>query len=221
MKSQPQDPKPALKPVAVFLAALGLATVFSAIFSPLTCSIGLSFSGLDGILTFPVAIFFSAIVTTIATVCLKETVKRFGWRMVLLLAPFLALLSFAAMSWMQACQHLRIIMAPSDVPKSVRIQHGKSVMFGSYVHFTASPSDISTLIRSKELIEVPDWNTDSESDMPAGFPERERHKSAWDWWQPAPGARFYYRPHQGQAQGWIEGWWVNDKTNEVYAYING
>jgi hypothetical protein len=221
MELKPQEPKLALKPVAIFLVALGLASVFSAIFSTLACSVGLSFSGLDAIVTLPVAIFFPAIVTTVFSVCFKQTAKRFRWLMVWFLAPFLTLLSVAAVSWTQTRQHLRIIMAPMAVPESVRVRHGKSVLFGSYVHFISSPSDIATLIRSKELIEVPDWNLDSEADMPEGFPERERRKIAWDWWQPAPGARFYYRHHKGDAQGWAEGWWVNDKTNEVFAYING
>ena len=96
-------------------------------------------------------------------------------------------------------------------------------MFGSFVHFSASPSDISALIQSKGLVEVPDWDPNGEADIPEGFNERERTKGAWDWWQPAlmPKAKFYYRYHKTEFAGWIEGWWIGGETNEVFAYTSG
>jgi hypothetical protein len=222
-EAESQEPETVLKPVAVFLEAFGLAFILSIVFSVLACSVGLSFSGLDGIVTVPIAIFFSSIVTTIVAVCFKRPAKHFRWPMMWLLVLILTLLSVAGVSWAQTRQHLRILMEPASIPQSLRVHHGRSVLFSSFVHFTASASDITALIKSKELIEVPDWDSDSDAEIPKNFHERERRKTAWDWWQPAsmPGAKFYHRHHEGVAQGWVEGWWVDDKTNEVFAYISG
>lgn len=194
----------------------------SVVFTIIARSFGMLFSGLDTPVTLVCAFLFTLIATAITNVIFKRLIERFGWRFVWGKISVYAMISVMSLSWMQAREHLSIFTKPMPVPDSVRLKHGRSVLFGGYVHFTASPSDIEALIRSKELIEVPNWDPDGDAERPEGFNERERRKTAWGWWQPAPGARFYYRHHTSDApQGWAEGWWVNDGTNEVFAYING
>ena len=150
--------------------------------------------------------------------------KRFGWRMIWIEVVLLSLISVSILSWADTRQHLKNFMKPVTVPDSVRVKHGRQILFSSFVHFTASPPDIAALIQAKELVEVKDWNLSDIEKMPENFGERERAKATWGWWQPTSmsGARFYLRLHKSDApQGWLEGWWVNDKTNEVFAYISG
>lgn len=212
-----------LRPAVIVFASFGLAFLFSMVFAVIACFAGFLFSGLGVLFTVLCAIFFSAIATIVSTVLFKQPLRCFGWRIIWAEVAIFALVSTSALSWISTRQQLGIFMRPMTVPDSVHVKRGRQVLFGSFVHFSASPADIAALIQSKELVEVPDWSPDGNTEMPQNFSERERAKKAWDWWQPAAlsEARFYLRLHKSNApQGWLEGWWVNGKTNEVFAYIS-
>jgi hypothetical protein len=120
------------------------------------------------------------------------------------------------MSWFQTRQNLRPFTGPGPLPGGVHIHRGRTVLFSSYVHFTAQPAVIAAIIQSKQLVEVPDG-----VDLPL-YTERQRTQLPWGWWQPAAmsNPRFFHRHHESDAaEGWSEGWWVNGASNEVYAVI--
>jgi hypothetical protein len=50
---------------------------------------------------------------------------------------------------------MQIFFEPMPVPSGVHVHHGRSVMFGSFVHFSAPPTVIAAIIKSKELVEMP------------------------------------------------------------------
>ena len=212
-----------IKPTTLALGSFGLAIVLSVFFAIIARLFGMLFSGLDTPFTVGGAILFTLIATAITNAIFKRAIARFGWRFVWAKISVYALISVMGLSWAQTREHLAILMKPMPVPGSVNVRHGRRDLFRFFVHFTASQSDIETLIRSKQLIEVPDWDPSGEAGMPEGFSERDNTKTAWSWWQPAsmPKARFYYRFHKTDFSGWTEGWWISGETNEVFAYISG
>jgi hypothetical protein len=117
---------------------------------------------------------------------------------------------------------MQIFMTGSSVPSGLRVHHGRSILFSSYVHFTGPPATIAPLLHSKGLLEVP--AEPSESSDYTAFGSREQSKTSWGWWQPTTmsNPRFFFLHHKSEAvQGWSEGWWVSGATNEVYAFIGG
>jgi hypothetical protein len=152
----------------------------------------------------------------------KRKQKCFTPRVLLIEILLITFVGFGVLSWTDTQNNLRIIMTPFPVPNGLRVHHGRNTLFGGYVNFTGPPSVISALLHSKGLVEV-STNLPDSSDI-GGFVEKATTTNSWDWWQPntMPNPRFYYRHHDSNAaQGWSEGWWVNDATNEVYAFIGG
>lgn len=217
----PVQPKP-IRTVAIVFAAAGLALILSAALSLVACAGGFLFSGLSaGFVTF-VSAGVCAVITPITAAIFRRRQRHFGWRPLLIAVLVCALLAVSVLSYLDTRQHMRTFLTCSPVPSGLRVHHGRSILFSSYVHFTGSPATIASLLQSKGLLEVPAEPPES-SDY-TGFGSRERSKVAWGWWQPTsmPGARFYFLHHKSEAvQGWSEGWWVSGATNEVYAFIGG
>jgi len=217
----PVQPKP-IRMVAIVFGAAGLALLFSAAFSFVACAGGFLFSGLSaGFVTF-VAAGVCAVIASVTAVIFRRRQRHFGWRTLLVVVSVCALVAVGVLSYLDTRQHMQIFMTGSPEPSGLRVHHGRSILFSSYVHFTGSPSTIASLLQSKGLLEVP--SEPPESSDHTGSGSRERSKVSWGWWQPAsmPGARFYFLHHKSEAvQGWSEGWWVSGATNEVYAFIGG
>ncbi len=130
-----------------------------------------------------------------------------------------ALISVLFFSWFTPKHTFEMFLKP--VPRSVKIHHGHRALFSVWIHFSASPEDVALLIQSRHLDRVADSTEPTEA-------TQERARSVKpvivpQWWQPQDmtGAVFYYRAHGGTAAPWSEGVWVNDKTNEVFAYVRG
>jgi hypothetical protein len=221
-----QDMPPVLKapmPVDVaILASAGLALVLACAFSFLACQLGLLFTGLDAFIVVLLGTAFSAILTPVTATVFKRKGKYFAWHTLFIEDALLVLVAVGSLSWLSTRQHLRIFMNPVPVPSGVRVHHGRSILFSSYVHFTGSPAAIASLLHSKGLVELP-ADPPETSDI-TGFSSRERTKVAWSWWQPATmsNPRFFFLHHKSDAvQGWSEGWWVSGAMSEVYAFIGG
>jgi hypothetical protein len=203
--------------VTIVLAAAGLALLFSSVFSFIACSGGFLFGGLSADFVTLVATGFCAVITPVIALFFR----CFGWRKLLMVVPVCALVAVGLLSYLDTRQHMQIFMTSTPVPSGLRVHHGRTVLFSSYVHFTGPPATIASLLQSKGLLEVP--AEPAESSDYAGFGSRGRSKVSWGWWQPTsmPSARFYYLLHKSEAiQGWSEGWWVSGATNEVYAFIS-
>lgn len=217
----PVQPKP-IRMAAIAFAAAGLALILSAALSFVACAGGFLFSGLSAAFVTFVSAGVCAIITPSTAVIFRRRQRRFGWRTLLVVVLVCALLAVSVLSYLDTRQHMRTFMTGSPEPSGLRVHHGRSTLFSSYVHFTGSPATIGSLLRSKGLLEVP--AEPPESSDATGFGSRERSKVTWGWWQPTSmsGARFYFLHHKSEAvQGWSEGWWVSGATNEVYAFIGG
>jgi hypothetical protein len=204
--------------VAIVFAAAGLALLFSSVFSFLACSGGFLFSGLSAGFVTLVATGFCAVTTPVIALFFR----CFDWRKLLMVVSVCALAAVGLLSYSDTRQHMQIFMTSSPLQSGLRVHHGRSILFSSFVHFTGPPAAIASLLQSKGLLEVPAEPPES-SDY-TGFSNRERSRVSWGWWQPTsmPSAKFYFLHHKSNAiQGWSEGWWVSGATNEVYAFISG
>lgn len=203
------------------IVSLGLALLISWVCAMLACSLGLLFAGIDTFVAVVGATGFSTIATLITADILKHKRRPFGWRTITMETALLALVTVGLSSWWQTRQHLETFFNHAPVPSGVQVHHGRQNLFSEFVHFTARPEVISTIIQSKELMAVPAEEPDGDS---SAYWERQKSQTPWDWWQPATmsNPRFFYRYHKtDMGSGWAEGWWVNDATNEVYAFISG
>ena len=208
--------------LTAFFASAGLALVFACAFAIFACYLGILFTGIDTLFAVLFATAFCIIVAPVTALVFKRKGKHFAWRTLFIEVMLLALVAVGLLSWLQTRQALKIFMNPVAVPKGVHVYHGRSVLFAAYVHFTAPPAVIATIINSKDLVEVP-AEEPVQRDV-SGYSMQQKTKVSWDWWLPAAmsNPRFFYRHHQSEAgQGWSEGWWVNGATNEVYALISG
>ena len=205
--------------VAIVFAAAGLALLVSTVLSFIACSGGFLFTGLSAGFVTLVAAGVCAVITPLTALFFRRRQRHFGWRTLLILVSVYATLAVAILSYLDTRQHMRIFMTSSPVPSGLRVRHGRSILFSSYVHFTGPPTAIASLLQSKGLVEVPAEPSDN-----PGFGSRERTKVSWSWWQPTSmsNAKFFFLHHKSDAvQGWSEGWWVSGATNEVYAFIGG
>jgi hypothetical protein len=208
--------------LAAVLVSAGLALVLALLLAFLACSRGLLFSGLDTLFCVVVTTAFCAFVVPVTALVFRRKQRHFAWHTLCIEALVLALVAVGLLSWLQTRQHLRIFMQPAPVPNGVQVRQGRSILFSTYVHFSATPEAIASVIQSKALLEVSAVMPDK-SDI-TDFSSRERTKVSWGWWQPATmsSPKFFFRHHASEAvQGWCEGWWVNGATNEVYAFISG
>jgi len=204
------------------LLAVGTAVVAAYVSALLARRIGMLFSGLDTAIALVASAVVSLIVAAITEMIVRRKGKDADWRVLVIEVLLVGSVVVLLLGWAQTRDHMRIFMNPLPIPNEVRVHHGQSVLFNSFVHFTAPPTVVAALLKSKEFVEVPDEVSD-QRDI-SGYGVRQRTKVSWDWWQPATmsGPRFYYRHHKSDAvQGWMEGWWVNGATNEVYAHTGG
>lgn len=222
MHTAPPIQQPSVRMLTVVFGSSGLALVLALGFSLLACSGGFLFSGVSIFSTVLVAVAFCAAVVSVTSIVFRQRQRRFGWHMLLIEVAVLALVAVGIVSWLDTRQHLRIFMNPSPVPSGLRVHQGRSILFSSYVHFTAPPDSIASLLQSKGLVEVPAELSDGRDTGP--WSSRDHSGVPDGWWQPLTmsSPRFFFRHHESQAvQGWSEGWWVNGATNEVYAFISG
>lgn len=211
-----------MRKVAIAFAIIVCCIVSSLLIATIASSFGFLFSGLDSALAVSAAVFVSAGVAAIAAAIFKGYKGFLRWIAAGTIAILCELVVIGLLAHLQTRQHIQIFMEPASVPEGLVIHNGRSIMFSSYIHFTGPPEKIVAILKVKELAEVP--AEISELVDYSGFNERERTKALWDWWQPIKmsNPKFFYRHHKSEAiQGWSEGWWVNDKTNEVYALIGG
>jgi hypothetical protein len=207
----------------VTFVSFGLALLISWVCAMLACSLGFLFAGIDTFVAVVGATGFSTITTLATAHALKNKRRHFGWRTIIIETALLALVTVGLSSWWQTRQNLVTFFNHAPVPGGVQVHHGHNNLFAEFVHFTAQPKVISTIIQSKELVAVPAEEPDGDS---SAYWERQKSQTPRDWWQPATmsNPKFFYRYHKtdmGMGTGWAEGWWVNDATNEVYAFISG
>ena len=222
MQTTPPVQQKPMRMVAVFFASAGLALLLASGFSLLACSGGLLFSGISALFVVLVAAVVCGVMTLLTALYFKCRQWHFGWRTLLMEVFVFAFIAVGILSWLDRRQNLRIFMTPSPVPSGLRVHHGRSLFFSSYVHFTGPPAAIASLLQSKGLVEV-SAGSPITSDL-SGYSSRELTKVPWGWWQPTSmsNPRFFFLHHKSNAfQGWSEGWWVNGTTNEVYAFISG
>jgi len=211
-----------MRMVVVVLASTGLALLGVSGFSFLACTGGFLFSGISTFFVALVAVAVCALVTPVTALVFKRRQRHFGLRTLFIEVAVLAFVAVGVLSWLDTRQHLQIFTDPSPVPSGLRVHHGRSILFSSYVHFTGPAATIASLLQSKALVEVPAEPPET-SDFTA-FASREQTKVPWSWWQPTTmsNPKFFFLHHKSEAvQGWSEGWWVNGATNEVYAFIGG
>jgi hypothetical protein len=208
---------------ATFVSA-GLALALAIALVPLALHFGILFSGVDTVFVVLVITIFCAFAILVTAAIFKRKGKSFSWRLLFVEVIFLTLIGGGLLAWSQTRQFMKIIMEPMPVPNGLHVKQGRQLLFTGFVHFTASPSDIATIIEAKKLIEVPAEIPDEGVKDLSGFSARANSENSWNWWQPTnmPNSKFFYRHHESEAvQGWSEGWWVNGATNEVYAFIGG
>jgi hypothetical protein len=222
MQTSPPIRQTSLKIIAAVFATVGFALVVTSFFSLVACSAGLLFSGISNIFTVFVTVAVCTVAIPVTALIFRRRQRHFGWRTLFTVVSCLSLLGVGLLSLLQTRQTMQIFFNPMPVPNGVHVHQGRSVLFSSYVHFSAPPAVIAALIRSKEMVEAPTESPDS-GDISA-YNERQRTIVSWDWWQPSTMSKpkFFFRHHTSEAiQGWSEGWWVNSDTNEVYALISG
>jgi hypothetical protein len=222
MQTSPPVQQPSPKMIAVVFASVGLALVVASAFSFIACSAGFLFSGMSAIFTVFVTVAVCTVGIPVTALIVRRRQHHFGWRTFFIEVSCLSLLAVGLLSWLQTRQAMQIFFDPMPVPNGVHVLHGRSILFSSYVHFSAPPAVIAAIIHSKELAEAPAEIPD-QGDI-SGYSERQQTIVSWGWWQPSTMSKpkFFYRHHTSEAiQGWSEGWWVNSDTNEVYALISG
>ena len=210
--------------LGAFCGSVGLGLLLAFVWAMAAGQSGWLFGGLDTYIAVVGATVFCAVVTLVVVLIMGRCGKRFSWRRLVWEVACVSLLGISLLSWYQTREALRMFFNPLPVPEELRVYRGKSELFGSVVHFSSSPAVIVAMIHSKELVEVPDTLDKPEnSTSVSGYGVLRDTRTPWDWWQPAMMAhpRFFFCDHHTGpgGQGWCEGWWINEATNEVYALI--
>jgi hypothetical protein len=222
MQNSPSIQQPSPRPIVALFVTIGFALVLASAFSFVACSVGFLFSGISTIFTVLVTVAVCAVVIPVTALIFRRRQRHFAWRTLFIEVTCLSLLAVGLLSWLQTQQAMQIFFEPAPMPDGVHVYCGRSILFSSYVHFTGPPVVISSLLKSKGLVEV-SADPPETSDV-SGYSAREQSKTTWGWWQPSlmSKPRFFYLHHTSEAvQGWSEGWWVSGDTNEVYAFISG
>jgi hypothetical protein len=198
-----------------FFAYIGLALTTSCLFALFTIHARILFSGLDTIFAILDGVITSCIVTLIVKFIFKRKAKSFTWRPLIISVVFSSIIVTGFLAWVQTRDQLKMFFSPNPVLSKIHVHEGRSILISSFVHFSAQPEVIVTVIQSRQL-------TSPTNDFPDSF--QVIMEKSWDWWQPLSMAhpKFFMRHHKSRAvQGWTEALWINDATNEVYAYIGG
>lgn len=210
-------------PIVIFVS-VGLALFLCCILAFFACSFGMLLSGIEAIFAVFVSTVLCVVAISIISIIFKRKGKHFTWRSLFVTVAILSTIICGLQFWTQTRHDLKIFFEPSPLPAGLHVYRGRTILFSSYVHFTAPPSAIAAIVQSKGLIEVPAEIPDEGTNDLSGFSARENTKKSWGWWQPTnmPNSKLFFRHHESEAvQGWTEGWWINGATNEVYAFISG
>ena len=157
----------------------------------------------------------SCVAAAVIEFIFKRKGKQFTWRSLTISVTLTSLIVVGYSSWSQTRGALKLFVDP--IPSSLHVHQGRSFLFSTYVHFSTPPEVIAAIIQSHQLASPTNGSLEQI--------EKDRMmKISCDWWQPATmsNPKFFVRHHESLAvQGWTEGLWVNDATNEVYAFISG
>jgi len=198
--------------IATALFCGGMALIASYSTALLVCYLGFLFSGLDTGFAILVAIVIVLFTTILPVAILQPQAHQFTWRSLGIQSSLIAMVVVGFMAWFLTrsfFEHNFIKL----VPKGIHVHHGRTVMFGSFVHFSAPPEVVTAIIQARQLAPP------SEAQASA----QERSRAPWGWWNPArmSNPRFFVRQRKSDTgQYWTQGIWVNDATNEVYAYTS-
>jgi hypothetical protein len=186
------------------------------LFALLANHIGILFTGTPTLFAIMLGTIISCIVAAVTKFIFKRKAKQFPHRLLAFEVILTAFIAVGFLSWYQTHDFLKIFMNPVPVPSSVHVYQGRGQLFSAYVHFSAPPEVITSIIQSHQLFSPTNGSLEQI--------EQDRMKTSWDWWQPATmsNPKFFMRHHESLAvQGWTEGMWINGATNEVYAFISG
>ena len=231
MQAPPIQPRP-LPMVWIVLTSAGVALLAASGFAVLACSAGLLFGGAPSFLVVLQSVPVCVAVTSVMALVLMRTQRHFGWRTLFAQVAVVAFSSVGVLSFLDTHRRLKSLTHPAPVPSRLRVIHGTMGPFVTEVHLIGPTDSIATLLRSKGLFEVPsrppeDLEVQVSLEPPQdldldleGWKWREQTKVSKGWWNPTAMTRpkFFFLRHQTGAtnSGWIEGWWVNGPTNEVY-----
>lgn len=194
-----------------FLVSLGLTM--------LAVDAGFLFRGLTSFFSLVLATVACWIVAGVSAVVWARKSRQLSWRMLTVVMVTTAAIVIGCRSWRSTRNELEAwLIAP--LPKSVRVHRGEDLLFSSWVHFSAPPEVLASIIRSKKLtLPVDEEEKREEQKSMKGSFERQDP----EWW--LPGAlekpRFYLHIHHESQQPWIQGLWVNEAMTEAYAFIKG
>lgn len=216
----------------IVLASAGTALVAASGFSILACSMGILFEGIPLLFVMVQSVLVCMAVTWVTALVLKRTRNHFGWRILLTEVSAAALVAVAVLSILDTRQRLKRLTHPAPLPSGLRILQGNEGLFCYEVHFVGPAESITTVLQSRGLVEVPSvLPPPKEVQVPSEPPQhldlelqgwkwREQTEVSRGWWKPTAmsNPKFFFREHSaGETNaGWIEGWWVNGSTDEVY-----
>jgi len=197
--------------IKTFFVCFALALVASCLSALLANHIGILFLGMD---TFFV-IFAGTIVSLVSVLITKWIFKRKGKQfsnsLLIVETILVSLVIVNSLSWFQTRSYLKFFVNP--IPNSVHLHQGTTIMFATFVHFSAPPEVVVKIIQSHQLLAVT-------NDSPEQIEQKQWETLLGGWWQPAAmsNPKFFMRHHQDfTIQGWTEMLWVNEATNEVFA----
>jgi len=210
-------PKKSLTGIARVFICVGLALTTSYLLAWLANHIGILFTGTHTFFAILMGTIVSCVAAAVIEFIFKRKAKQFTWRSLVISVTLTSFIVVGFLSWSQTRDALKLFVNP--VPSNLHVNHGYSDLFATYVHFTAPPEIIIAVIQSHQLASP--TNADDSLEQ---IEKDKVTKTSCNWWQPATmsNPKFFMRHHESQAvQGWTEGWWINDATNEVYAFIGG
>jgi hypothetical protein len=202
--------------IKAFFVCISFGLITSYLTALLGNRIGILFTGTDTFFAIFVGTIAPFVLVLITKWIFKRKGKQFTYRLLAVEIILTAFITVSFLSWYQTHDFLKIFMNPVPMPSSVHVYQGRGVLFSTYVHFSAPPEVITAIIQSHQMFSPT-------NDSPEQI-EQDRMKTSWDWWHPATmsNPKFFMRHHESLAvQGWTEGMWINDATNEVYAFISG
>jgi hypothetical protein len=213
-------PKKSLTGIRLVSIYAGLALTTSYLFAWVANYIGILFTGPHTFFAILTGTIVSCIVAAVTKFIFKRKAKQLPHSLLAGEVILTALIAVGFLSWYQTRDFLKILMKPVPVPSSVHVYQGRGFLFSTYVHFSAPPEVITAIIQSHQLF----CPTNDSPEQIEQIQTDRMMRTSCDWWQPTMMSTptFFMRHHESLAvQGWTEGWWVNDKTNEVYAFISG
>ena len=204
----------------IVLGSAGLTLLAASGFAVLACSVGILFEGIPLLFVVLQSVAVCVAVTSVTALVLKRKRRHFGWRTLLAEVAVVPLIAVGVLSVLDTRQRLKGLTHPASVPSGLRVLHGSMGPFVNEVHFAGPPDGIASVLQSRGLVEVP-LEPPQHLDLDLqGWKWREQTKVLRGWWKPTSmmSPKFFFREHSaGETNaGWVEGWWVNGSTSEVY-----